>query len=196
MEGNTYDGNEKSQKNYEVAKLDEIPCPGHDQAVLVQQRCPPRVVQRDWSLLPMVRDDIHETVWRVDEFSSVDCIDDLLTSTASQKTLACADNGDFEGGEFPLDLAALSLGSPMHGMDALLADLFGSALKGLETRHEDVGKFQESSGAGVLFVIPTQNLFGNKFAQQRSRQVDGLMVRSKGLFTDELHPVNKQTVNY
>lgn len=45
----------QDQEDDELTCLDDTPCARDDQSILVQDRCPPRVVQRNASILVVIR---------------------------------------------------------------------------------------------------------------------------------------------
>ena len=160
----------------ELADFDDIARPWYNQSVLVQQRRSSGIVEGDWSLLPSVWNDVDEAVRRINQFPSIYGIDHFLTSTTCQEAFAAADDSNFKSSEFPLNLAAVTLLRPVHGVQALLADLIGSALEWLKAGDEDVGKFEKASWTRVMFVVPTEDLFSNEFAEESACEVDCLMV--------------------
>lgn len=61
-------------------------------------------------------------------------------------------------------------------LQSLLADITGGVLKGLEARHENVGKEQKSFGAFMILAESPENSRRNNLTQSRTRPMNIMSV--------------------
>jgi hypothetical protein len=145
-------------------------------------------------VLPVIRDDIDETIRRVHQLSAVDGIHHLLRGGTGEHAFRLGDDGDLEAGQFPLDPPTFLLDRPLHRVAVLPHDLFWGILEGFEPGDKDIGQEEKAARSGVVFVGPSEDFLGDHFAEEGSGQVDGLVVGGEGLFSDELGSVDEETV--
>lgn len=86
----------------------------------------------------MVRNDVDECNWRVNDSSAVHSVDDLGAGCAAQEMLALGKDGDLQGRELAFITSTL-LYKPVKNIAALLNDLIWSILEWVESSDEDVG---------------------------------------------------------
>ena len=158
--------------------LNKIPRPRHNQAILVEKRPSPWIVQRYGTPFPAIRDNIDKARRRIHQLPSINSIDHFLASTAREETLTRTDDRDFERSQRSVGLStsAVLRSDPLHGVEIVLADFFGGALERLEAGHENVGQFEKASRAGVVLVVFPQDLLGDHFTEKRPGQVDCLVM--------------------
>jgi hypothetical protein len=100
-----HDSDIQAQQDDKMQHLDQVSRPRDDEPILIQKRRPSRIVQRDGSLLPVIRDDVDEAGGRIHELTAINGVDDLLARTTCQEGLAGADNGDLERRELSFHFA-------------------------------------------------------------------------------------------
>ena len=179
-----------------MAYLHDVPRPGHCETVLIQQWCPSGIVQRDGFMLPVIRDDVDEAIGGIHQLPSIDRVHHFLRSSARQHALRLGDDGHLEAGQFPFDASPSLLDRPLHRVAVLPHDFFRRILEGFKAGDEDVGDEKKPARGGVVFISPSEDFFGYHFAEQCSREVDGLVMGGEGLFSDELGSVDEETIDW
>jgi hypothetical protein len=81
-------------------------------------------------------------------------------------------------------------------MAVLLHDFIWCILKRFEACDEDIGEQKEATWSGIMFIRSSEDLFRNDLAKEGPSQVDGLMMSSIRLLSNELCSVYQQTVHY
>ena len=74
-------------------------------------------------------------------------------------------------------------------------DLFWCLLKGLKAGDKHIGDHEKPIAALMVLIVSSKNAGSNNLAHACSSDVDGGVVGLVGLLSQELHPVDQQTVN-
>lgn len=92
----------EAEEDGEVEQLYQVAELGDDEAAVVEDGGPAGVVERDGVVVIVVRENVDERQGRVDDFASMDSLDNPLTGQRPDQDLALGKDGQLEGDQFSL----------------------------------------------------------------------------------------------